>query len=459
MSIKNINPSRRQFIKATGGIVAVSALPSLGFASVHPGSSDEIRVALVGCGGRGSGAAVNALRTTSGPIKLVAMADVFEDRLKGSYENIVKDNAKLTDVPAERKFIGFDAYKKAMDCLKPGDIVILTTPPAFRWVHFSYAISKKLNVFMEKPVTVDGPTSKKMLLLAEEATAANLKVGVGLMSRHQRPLQELHKRVQDGELGEILLMRGYRMHGPAGYMQSLPKPEGTTDLEYQIRRFHSFLWASGGCFSDFYIHIVDHGIWMKNAVPVSARASGGRHYRQTAEGATFVDQNLDTYSVEYTFADGTKFYFDGRCVEGAQGKYSSHLHGSKGTAIASRANDCGGPSAIYKGQNMVDENLQWISTDTSNPYQNEWDELVVAIRENKPYNEVRVGVQASLVSSMGRMAAHTGQEISYEDMLNCEHEFAPGLDLLTYGSEAPLVAGTNGRYPVPMPGLNSTREY
>ncbi|MEQ1823967.1 MAG: Gfo/Idh/MocA family oxidoreductase [Fimbriimonadaceae bacterium] len=457
-SFKN-QPSRRQFIKATGGIVAASALPSLGFASVHPDSSDMIQVALVGCGGRGSGAAVNAMKTTSGPIKLVAMADVFEDRLKSSYDNIVKDNAKTMDVPAERKFIGFDAYKKAMDCLKPGDIVILTTPPAFRWVHFTYAISKKLNVFMEKPVTVDGPTSKKMLLLAEEATKLNLKVGVGLMSRHQKPLQELYKRVQDGELGEILLMRGYRMHGPAGYMQSLPKPATTTDLEYQIRRFHSFLWASGGCFSDFYIHIVDHGIWMKNGVPVSARASGGRHYRQNAEGVTFVDQNLDTYSVEYTFADGTKFYFDGRCVEGAQGKYSSHLHGTKGTAIASRANDCGGPSAIYKGQNMLEENLQWISTDTSNPYQNEWDELVLAIRNDKPYNEVKTGVEASLVSSMGRMAAHTGQEITFEDMLNCEHEFAPGLDTLTYGSEAPLVAGTNGRYPVPMPGLNSTREY
>jgi hypothetical protein len=174
---------------------------------------------------------------------------------------------------------------------------------------------------------------------------------------------------------------------------------------------------------------------------------------------TFVDQNLDTYSVEYTFADGTKFYFDGRCVEGAQGKYSSHLHGTKGTAIASRANDCGGPSAIYKGQNMLDENLQWISTDTSNPYQNEWDELVLAIRNDKPYNEVKTGVEASLVSSMGRMAAHTGQEITFDDMLNCEHEFAPGLDTLTYGSEAPLVAGTNGRYPVPMPGLNPTREY
>lgn len=456
---KTTSPSRRQFLQATGGLAAATALTGFKIPSVHVEGADLIQVALVGCGGRGSGAAVNALSTKSGPVKLVAMADVFPDRLKSSYENLTKSVGTLMDVPEDRKFIGFDGYKQAMDCLKPGDIVILTTPPAFRWVHFQYAIAKKLNVFMEKPVTVDGPTSKRMLALGEQASAARLKVGVGLMSRHAKNLEELYDRVHSGQLGEILLMRGYRMHGPAGYSQSLPKPPDTTDLDYQIRRFHSFLWASGGCFSDFYIHIIDHGIWMKNAVPVSARASGGRHYKQNAEGVPFIDQNFDTYSVEYTFPDGSKFYFDGRCVDGAQGMYSSYLHGTKGIAIASRANDCGGPSAIYKGQHMVPGNLQWQSTDTSNPYQNEWETLMEAIRKDKPYNEVKRGVEASLVSSMGRMAAHTGQEISFQDMLNCEHEFAPGLDKITKDSPAPLVAGPNGRYPIPMPGVNPKREY
>ena len=149
----------------------------------------------------------------------------------------------------------------------------------------------------------------------------------------------------------------------------------------------------------------------------------------------------------------------GRCVNGAFGKYSSFLHGTKGIAIASRANDCGGPSAIYKGQNLDEANLLWQSTDTSNPYQNEWDALVLAIRNDKPYNEVKRGVEASLVSSMGRMAAHTGQEITYEAMLNCEHEFAPDLDKLTKESPAPLMPGPDGRYPIPRPGLNPTREY
>lgn len=456
----NTLTSRRQFLKATGGLAAISALTGGTVPAVHAAGSDEIRVALVGCGGRGSGAAMDALRTTrSGPIKLVAMADAYADRLQRSHGGLSRAAGKQVDVPQERRFVGFDAYRKAMDCLKPGDVAIFTTPPAFRWVHFQYAIEKRLNVFMEKPVTTDGPTSKRMLKLAEDATAWNLKVGVGLMSRHARPLQELQQRIRNGELGDILLMRGYRMHEPAGFFESTPKPAGISDLDYQVRRFHSFLWASGGAFSDFYIHLIDHLCWMKNGWPVKAQGTGGRHYKQTADGTPFVDQNFDTYSVEYTFPDGSKFYFDGRCMTGAEGRYSSYVHGTKGIAIASRANDCGGPSAIYKGQNVTPANLLWQSKDGSNPYQNEWDTLINAIRNDKPYNEVKRGVEASVVTSMGRMAAHTGQEISYQQMLNCEHEFAPGLDKLTRESPAPLQPGPSGRYPVPQPGITTKREY
>jgi len=453
-------PSRRQILKAAGGAAAASALAGARVPPVHAAASDLIQVALVGCGGRGSGAAVDAMGTSkSGPIKLVAMADAYADRLKSSYNGLSSALGSQMEVPEERRFIGFDAYRKAMDCLKPGDVVILTTPPAFRWVHFQHAIGKRLNVFMEKPVTVDGPTSKRMLKLADDATARNLKVGVGLMSRHARPLQELSQRIRNGELGEIILMRGYRMHGPAGYFESPPKPADISDLDYQVRRFHSFLWASGGNFSDFYIHIIDHLCWMKNAWPVKAQALGGRHYKTTSDGTPFVDQNLDTYSVEYTFQDGSKFFFDGRCMNGCEGIYSSYVHGTKGLAIASRANDCGGPSAIYKGQNATPANVVWQSKDNSNPYQNEWDELIAAIRSDKPYNEVKRGVEASLVTSMGRMAAHTGQEITFQAMLDCKHEFAPGLDKLTSQTPAPLQPGPNGRYPQPQPGITPDREY
>ena len=450
--------TRRQFLQATGGVAAVAMLPSIskGF---HSNDDDEIRVALVGCGGRGGGAAVNAVNSKGGGVKLVAMADVFEDRLNSTFNNLNNNVSDRMDVPEDRKFIGFDAYRHAMDELRPGDVVILTTPPAFRWVHYTYAIGKRLNVFMEKPVTTDGPSSRKMLALNEKAKAANLKVGVGLMSRHSVGMQELYKRIQDGEIGEILFMRGYRMHGPAASFQSTPKPEGMSHLEYQIRRFHSFIWASGGCFNDFYIHHVDHLCWMKNEWPVKAQALGGRHYRENADGVPFVDQNFDSYAVEYTFEDGSKFFFDGRCMNGALGIFSSYVHGTKGIAVVARSSDMGGPQAIYKGQVADSGNTVWQSTNRSNPYQNEWDVLVQKIRDDEPHNEVERGVYASLTSSMGRKAAHTGQEVTFDQMLNSEHDLAPTVDILTEHSDSPLMPGDDGRYPVPEPGRKGNREY
>jgi predicted dehydrogenase len=456
--------SRRDFLKKTSLVAGASALTGVAVPAAYAAGSDLIQVALIGCGGRGTGAAVNALSTRGGPIKLVAMADVFENRLQGSYRSLSgrQELKEKVDVPPERRFLGLDAYKKAMDVLKPGDIAIFATPPAFRWVHFTYAIEKGLHVFMEKPVTVDGPTSRRMFALGEAAEKKNLKVGVGLMSRHSRALAELAKRVHDGQIGDIILQRGYRMHGPIGFFASLPKPPGISDLMYQVQRFHSFLWAGGGNFSDFYIHIIDHLGWMKNAWPVKALAVGGRHYRQSPEGVTYVDQNFDTYAVEYIYADGSRFNFDGRCMNGCVDMFASYLHGTKGSAIVSRHGDCGLPSALFKGQNMQPSDLIWeskVKPGEGDPYQNEWNDLIDAVRNDKPYNEVRRGVEASLVTSMGRMAAHTGQEITYEQILNSDHEFAPGLDKLTADSPAPLQPGPDGRYPVPQPGIVKDREY
>lgn len=454
--------SRREFIKSTGQLAAASALAGVAIPHVHAAENNTIQLALIGCGGRGTGAAANALSVKQGPMKLVAMADVFGDRLRDSYRALRERRSAQIDVPEERKFVGFDAYKKAMDCLKPGDVAIFATPPAFRWVNFAYAIQKGLNVFMEKPVTVDGPTTRRMIQLGEEAAKKNLKVGVGLMSRHSRALAELAKRVQDGQIGDIILQRGYRMHGPVGFFSSPPKPAGTSDLMYQVRRFHSFLWASGGNYSDFYIHIIDHLGWMKNAWPVKAQALGGRHYRQGPEGVTYVDQNFDVYAVEYTYADGTKFDFDGRCMTGCENIYSSYLHGTKGMAIVSKDGDCGMPSSLFKSQSTKRSDLIWqseVSGDQQDPYQNEWNDLVDAIRNDKPYSEVKRGAEASLVTSMGRMAAHTGREITFEEILNGDHEFAPGLDQLTADSPAPLLPGPDGRYPVPQPGIVTKREY
>ena len=456
--------TRREFLLTTGRFAAVSALAGVAIPNVHAAENGTTQTALIGCGGRGTGAAFNALSTKQIPLKLVAMADVFQNRLDDSYRSL-KNNGAIggqVDVTPERKFIGFDGYQKAMDCLKPGDIAIFTTPLPFRWVHFAYAIQKGLHVFMEKPLTADGPTSKRMLKLGAEASAKNLKVGVGLMSRHNRGMQELAHRIQDGELGDLILLRGYRMHGPGGSAYSTKWPGQPSELLWQIQRFHSFIWASGGCFNDFYIHHVDQCCWMKNAWPVKAQALGGRHYRHTGDGQLQVDQNFDVYSVEYTFADGGKFIMDGRCINDCKEIYSSYAHGSKGSAIISSGGDCGLPSSIYKGQNQDPTSRIWESKvpgGEQDPYLNEWNDLIDAIRNDKPYNEVERGVYASAVSSLGRKAAHTGQEITLEQFMNSEQEYAPGVDKLTMNSPAPLQADADGRYPIPEPGIKRQAEY
>ncbi len=453
--------TRRDFLKTTGRLAAVSALAGTAIPYVHAAGSDTIQVVLIGCGGRGTGAASQALSTKSGPIKLVAMADVFDGKLKNSYQELKKRHADQVQVPEERKFIGFDGYQKAMDCLKPGDIAIFTTPPAFRWVHFGYAIQKGLNVFMEKPVTVDGPTTKKLLALAEASEKKNLKVGVGLMVRHCQGRQQLHERIQQGEIGDLTLLRAYRMGGPAG--NAGPKPAGMNELLYQVQRFHGFLWASGGLFSDYNIHQIDECCWMKNAWPVKAHATGGRHYRGDS-----LDQNFDNYSVEFTFADGMRFFFVGRSEKGCFDEFASYAHGTRGSAIISTHVHTPGRVRIFKNQlpNLRDfrsANVAWSFSQPNetepNPYQLEWDDLVTAIRADKPYNEAKRGAIASLVTSMGRMAAHTGQVITYEDMLECPHEFAPTVDQLTMNSPAPLQLAANGKYPVPEPGIKTDREY
>src|SRR5687768_16799068 len=236
----------------------------------------------------------------------------------------------------------------------------------------------------------------------------------------------------------------------------------TTLFRSQLRRFHSFLWASGGCFNDFYIHVIDHCCWMKNAWPVKAQAVGGRHYRLGPTGKTCVDQNFDSYSVEYTFADGATLILDGRCMAGAHPIYSSYLHGTKGNAVASKHGDCGLPSSIHTGQSADRTNKIWeskVPPDQQNPYTNEWNDLVDAIRNDKPYNETKQGVEASLVCSMGRKAAHTGQEITFEAMLHSDHEYAPGVDKFTMDSPPPLLSNADGEYPIPMPGLKTDTEF
>ncbi len=237
-----------------------------------------------------------------------------------------------------------------------------------------------------------------------------------------------------------------------------------SELLWQISRFHGFLWASGGGYSDFNIHHIDHLCWMKNAWPVKAQGIGGRHYRTSPGGEPYVDQNFDSYSVEYTFEDGAKMYMDGRCMLGAAPIYSSYAHGTKGMAIVSKQGDCGRPSSTFRTQAPTSEGLIWKSKENKDgsvddPFFNEWQDLVEAIREDKPFNEAASGTYASAVTSLGRFAAHTAQEVTLEEFLNNDHEYAPGADKFTFDRPAPVQADKNGMYPVPEPGIKKNREY
>ncbi|EMI19222.1 oxidoreductase domain-containing protein [Rhodopirellula maiorica SM1] len=454
---KSTGSSRRDFIKSTGQVAAATTLVAASAQHVHAAEDNTIRVALVGCGGRGTGAALNALSVENGPIQLVALADVFEKNIRSTHTSLSKHKrvGSKVDVPEERQFIGFDGYKKAIDCLRPGDVVIFATPPGFRWVHYTYAIEKGMNVFMEKPVTIDAPTSARMLEINKKALDKNLKVGVGLMCRHCKVRQELFDRIQNGEIGDVSLLRAYRMAGPTASAAVPPNNTDLSELQYQIKNFHGFLWLSGGAVSDFLIHNIDEACWMKNDWPVRVHAVGGRHYR-----GDMIDQNFDSYGMEYTFADGAKLLVDGRTIAGCKQEFASYAHGSKGLAVISSASHTPAKSRIYEGHNMDKSKLLWDWPEREeNPYQLEWNDLIAAIRDDTPYNEVQRGVMASAVTSMGRMAAHTGQEITLEKFMSHDHEFAPNIADLTLGSDSPLKANPDGRYSIPMPGLVKKQEY
>lgn len=474
-----LTPTRRDVLKTGGQIAAASALAGISLPHVHAQGNEEVKLSLIGCGGRGTGAVKNALSVsgTLGPLKLHAMADVFDDKLNRSHEVLSKDPdvGDKIDVAPERRFIGFDGYKNAMDSLKAGDIVILTTPLAFRWPMFEYAIEKGLHVFMEKPLIADGFSARKLLELNKKAKEKGLKVGVGLMCRHCKSRNELKKRIEDGAIGEITLLRSYRMQGRIGSCFTPPNDTGMSELMYQIRNFHSFLWLSGGAFSDFFIHGVDEMCMMKNAFPVKAHAVGGRHYKTlniNGQEVEAVDQNFDSYGVEYTFEDGAKAQYFGRNMQGCKQEFAAYAHGTKGSAVISSSGHVPARSRIYSDQNIdlnwrgTPDNLLWSfptgprgASLEGNPYDIEWEVLIDAIRNGKEHNEVERGVAASLVTSMGRMAAHTGQEITYDQMLNSDHVMAPGVENLTMESDSPLMPDENGRYPIPEPGIKKDREY
>jgi predicted dehydrogenase len=439
--------TRREFLSLSGKLAAASALAGVAIPHVHAAEENTIRLALVGCGGRGSGAVANALSVPGGPVKLVAMADLFQDRLNASHKALSGQFGAKIDVPTDRQFVGFDAYRKAIDCLRPGDVAMLTQCAGFRPTHLAYAVEKGVNVFMEKPFAPDPGGVRQVIQAGEAAEKKNLKIAAGLMWRHSNARQALIQQIRDGAMGQIQLIRAYRME--SSYAMGPWRPAGS-ELLWQIRHRIGFLWASSGIWIELMVHQVDECCWIKDAWPVAAHGIGGR-----VANSPDCCQNLDSYSAEYTFADGTKAIVDGRYIPNCHNEFATYVHGTK----------CAGQFCVwasspietrtYKDQRIAPDNVAWRSPPEVNPWQAEWNVLLDAIRNDRPHNEARRAAYADLASIMGRAAVHSGKTITWDQALASTFQFCPNVGSLNENSPAPVKADAQGRYPAPIPGACS----
>jgi len=438
--------SRREFLKVGGSLAAGSALAGVAIPNVHAGEDNTIRLALIGCGGRGSGAAVNAFESVNGPVKLYAMADLFEKRLQLSYKNLTRLHADKIDVPPERQFLGFDAYRKAIDCLRPGrDVAMLTGYAGFRPTQLEYAVEKGVHVFMEKSFAADPVGVRRVIRAGELADKKNVKIAAGLMCRHSVNRQELIKRIHDGQLGDIQLIRAYRMQG-IGPMK--PKPADEPELFFQIRNFTKFYWVSGGLWAEMDIHQIDEICWLKNDVyPVMAHGVGGR-----VANSQDCSQNLDSFSAEWTFPDGTKGYDVVRYIPKCYNDFVTYVHGTKCAAQFS-GNIHAGTVRIFKDQRIDEKNIAWEAPkEEFTPWQAEWNVLLDSIRKDRKQNEAKRAALTNLTDIMGRAAIHSGQVITWDQAMASNFQFCPNIDTMDENTPPPVQPGPDGHYPVPVPG-------
>jgi predicted dehydrogenase len=361
--------------------------------------------------------------------------------LRTSLNALSRQFSKKVDVPEERQLLGLHAYKKAIDAIAPGGVVILATPPGFRPIHLEYAVAKGCNVFMEKSFAVDAPGVRRVLKAGEAAAQKNLKIAGGLMSRHYKPLEEAVGQLHEGLIGNIITCWAYREHGPVGFARKSPD---MSELAHQIRNYSCFTWLNGSFILDWLIHNLDVCCWCKDAWPVSAQGQGGRQVR------TQPDQLFDHYAVEYHFGDGTRLFAQGRHMNNCWPFFGDIIHGAKGSAVLGE----GVPKPrIYEGHQQTPDNLIWqFEGEARNQYQVEHDLLFEAIREDKPYNETERSAYAAMTGILGRMAAESGQMITWEEAMASDVELAPGLDRYTLDSDPPVKPDAEGRYPIAMPG-------
>lgn len=429
--------SRRDFVKQTsllaGGALAA---PLLSQANYFSGADGTIKIALVGCGGRGTGAAMQALSTKQN-VKLVAVADAFRDRLDDCLKELTSDDAAeagvkaKVDVPEERKFVGFDGYKQAIAL---ADVVVLATPPGFRPIHFEEAIRNNKHVFMEKPVATDPAGVQKVLAAAEEAKKKKLNVVVGLQRHYQNSYRELFKR--KNLIGDIVSAQCWWNND--GVWVRGRKP-GQTEMEYQMRNWYYFNWLCGDHINEQHIHNIDVINWFKGAYPVKAQGMGGREVRKGKDHGEIFDHHF----VEFHYADGTILNSQCRHIKGTMAKVDELIVGSKGKIFAGAAN-----ITDLKGKVLY----QFDRKTENNPYQTEHDELFAAIAKGEyKFADAENGAKSTMTSILGRMATYSGQVITWDKAINSGIDIQP--KMYDFNAAPPVLPDANGYYPVAVPGI------
>ena len=415
----------------TGGLLA----PSFLIPGAYADPQNTLKLALIGCGGRGTGAVFQAF-DTGHPIKLVAMADAFGDRLEGSYKPIIEKYGKdKVDVPQERRFVGFDAYKKA---IAEADVVILASPPGFRPSHFEEAVRQGKQIFMEKPVATDAAGIRKVLAAAEVAKAKKLNVVVGLQRHYQNNYRESMKRIQDGALGDIV---GGQVYWNDGGVWVKPRTPSQTEMEYQMRNWYYFNWLCGDHIVEQHVHNIDVANWAKNGYPVKAEGTGGRAVRTGKDHGEIFDHHILTF----TYADGSVIHSECRHFPGAANRVDETFQGTKGKAYLSAGNH--GLLTDWKGNVIYDHDRK----NQPNPYQQEHDELWAALVKGEyKFADAENAAKSTMTAIMGRYATYSGKVMTWEESLNGQVDLFP--DTLAWDALPKLLPNADGYYPHAIPG-------
>ncbi len=408
MKTSNVSHHRRQFLQTSSAVALGTLASGAIIPAVHAAGEENIKVGLIGCGGRGSGAAKQALQADSGA-KLWAMGDVFEDRLTVSLSSLSKDEkiAAKIDVPRDRQFVGFDAYKQVIDCC---DVVLLATPPQFRPLHLRAAIDAGKHVFAEKPVAVDAPGVRRVLEICEDAKKTNLSVVSGLCIRYDYGFREAVKRIHDGEIGQVLALQANDYRG--GIWVKPRQPEWS-DMTWQMRNWYYFTWLSGDFNVEQHVHFLDVCSWVKGEYPVKAVGMGGRQVRTGEEFGHIYDH----FSITYEYADGAQLLSNCRQQQNCANDMSAFVIGSEGTARLSERK---------KGLTIKKKSGDWTYDGPQNEmYQTEHDELFASIRNGQPINNGEYMAKSTLLAIMARMAAYTGQVITWDMAFNSKEDLTP----------------------------------